>query len=124
MQPLSDAELDEMLPSEGYKIVDAPADYVPIRSNPAKLMATPTPMTAAGFSIADSEDQFDAGGADYESLQAPGDLPDLKPEDRPYFGKILDDNIDDSGLSPGEVLLFVCFDLILFVCFDYFDCLF
>jgi splicing factor 3B subunit 1 len=102
-RPQSDAELDELLPKKGYKVVDAPAGYVPIRSDIAKLLATPTPLTAGGFAIAD--DAAHLGGdanSEFANLQAPGDLPDLKPEDRPYFAKILDGNVDDAGLSPEE----------------------
>lgn len=36
-RPLSDADLDAMLPSSGYKILEPPATYVPIRSAPAKV---------------------------------------------------------------------------------------
>jgi splicing factor 3B subunit 1 len=101
-RPQSDAELDELLPKKGYKVVDAPAGYVPIRSDIAKLLATPTPLTAGGFAIADDAAHL-AEEAELANLQAPGgDLPDLKPEDRPYFAKILDGNVDDTGLSPEE----------------------
>jgi splicing factor 3B subunit 1 len=101
-RPLSDADLDELLPKKGYKVVEAPAGYVPVRSDAAKLLATPTPLTAGGFALADDEAARLLGNDEYANLQVPGDLPDLKPEDRPYFAKILDGNVDDSGLSPEE----------------------
>lgn len=45
-RPLSDEELDAMLPGEkeGYKILPPPPGYVPIQTPARKLMATPTPF--------------------------------------------------------------------------------
>ncbi len=45
--PLSDEELDEMLPKEGYKILEPPPGYAPIRTPARKLMSTPAPMASA-----------------------------------------------------------------------------
>ena len=46
-RPLSDEDLDAMLPSEGYKILEPPASYVPIRTPARKLLATPAPYGGA-----------------------------------------------------------------------------
>ncbi len=45
-RPLSDEELDAMLPGEkeGYKVMAAPAGYKPVLDPARKLMATPTPL--------------------------------------------------------------------------------
>lgn len=43
-------------------------------------MATPTPMASGGFSI--GEEYGNMQLEDLAPVQAPGDLPDLKPEDR------------------------------------------
>ena len=43
-RPMSDEELDSIFPSVGYKILDMPAGYVPIRTPQRKLLATPTPL--------------------------------------------------------------------------------
>lgn len=43
-RPLTDDELDALMPREGYKVVPPPANYEPIRTPARKLMATPTPM--------------------------------------------------------------------------------
>ena len=40
-RPLTDEELDAMFPSEGYKIVEPPASYVPIRT--CLLYTSPSP---------------------------------------------------------------------------------
>jgi hypothetical protein len=55
--PLSDADLDALFPSEGYKIVDVPADYVPIRTPARKLMATPASETPGGYMIPEENRQ-------------------------------------------------------------------
>merc|ERR1719351_681428 len=50
-RPLSDEELDAMFPP-GYKILQPPNNYIPIRTPARKLTATPTPMmgqTPQGF---------------------------------------------------------------------------
>jgi splicing factor 3B subunit 1 len=47
--PLSDEELGMMLPSEGYKILEPPPGYAPIRTAAQKMMATPVSM--GGFMI-------------------------------------------------------------------------
>ena len=50
-RPLSDDELDAMFPA-GYKILEPPASYVPIRTPARKLLATPTPMGGTpGFQL-------------------------------------------------------------------------
>ncbi|CAN4118686.1 unnamed protein product [Withania somnifera] len=76
-RPLTDEELDAIFPQEGYKILDPPASYVPIRTPARKLLATPTPMgTPCGF-------------------------PFMKPEDYQYFGSLLIED-DEEVLSPDE----------------------
>ena len=49
---MSDAELDALLPSTGYRIVDPPPDYAPIRTGAHKLMDVPE--GEAGFSMPES----------------------------------------------------------------------
>ena len=48
---LTEDELDALFPSEGYKILDPPANYAPIRTPIRRLTATPTPMMPQGFRI-------------------------------------------------------------------------
>lgn len=89
-QPLTDEDLDAMLPSKGFKILQSPAGYVPIMTPARKLMATPAPL-AAGFAIQEEDhtQQFDL------PREMPGGLPDMKPEDTQYFSKLLDERDED-----------------------------
>ncbi|CAG9460321.1 unnamed protein product [Pedinophyceae sp. YPF-701] len=103
-RPMSDEELDALLPSEGYKIVDPPAGYVPIRTPARKLMATPAAFGGAatpGFSM---PDEAEAAAADYgiPAKQMPEGLPDLKPDDMQAFGKLLDD-VDEAAMDIKEL---------------------
>ncbi|XXG52688.1 hypothetical protein AAC387_Pa03g0947 [Persea americana] len=96
-RPLTDDELDAMFPQEGYKILDPPASYVPIRTPARKLLATPTPLGTPLYSIPEENrgQQFDV------PKEAPGGLPFMKPEDYQYFGALLNEE-DEEELSPEE----------------------
>lgn len=99
-RPLSEAELDEMFPKEGYKILPVPATYVPIRTPSRKYNATPSPMINAGFSIAAEEAPVaPAYEASTEGMAPEAAL--IKPEDRPYFEKLLKET-DEERLTPDE----------------------
>ncbi|CAI7766392.1 unnamed protein product, partial [Closterium sp. NIES-53] len=100
-KPLSDEELDAMFPLDGYKVLEPPVSYVPIRTPARKLLATPTPMGGAGggatplYAIPEEDRQqlFDVG------KEVPG-LPNLKPEDYQYFGALL--NEEEEKMSAQE----------------------
>ncbi|KAL1462904.1 hypothetical protein WDU94_014707 [Cyamophila willieti] len=96
-RPLTDDELEAMFPP-GYKVLQPPAGYIPIRTPARKLTATPTPIagTPTGFFI-QQEDKT----AKYMDNQPKGNLPFLKPEDAQYFDKLLVD-VDEESLSPEE----------------------
>lgn len=99
-RPFSDAELDTLLPLSGYRILDPPASYIPLRTPSRKLLATPTPHQAmGGFSVLETPkaQHYDvaAGGTD-------GSLPFIKPEDQQYFGKLLAD-IPEEDMTPDQV---------------------
>nr|CAD7602769.1 unnamed protein product [Timema genevievae] len=96
-RPLSDDELDSYFPV-GYKVLQPPAGYIPIRTPARKLTATPTPMvgTPAGFFI-----QTEDKSAKFMDNQPKGNLPFMKPEDAQYFDKLLVD-VDEETLSPEE----------------------
>ncbi|CAL5222736.1 g5143 [Coccomyxa viridis] len=97
-RPLSDEELDAMLPSEGYKVLDPPAGYAPIRTPARKLMGTPTPYGGTPmYQIPEEErtQQFDVP----KELEG---LPEMKPEDQQYFGKLLKE-VDEEQLSVEEM---------------------
>lgn len=100
--PLSDEELDILLPgeSEGYKILQPPPGYEPTRAPAHKLMATPAPQT--GFMMQDPE-QVRLGGQPMPAeIPGVGDLQFFKPEDMAYFGKLTDGS-DENALTVDEM---------------------
>lgn len=103
---LSDAELDALLPSEGYVIVDPPADYAPARTH--KLGATP--VHAGGFMMQDeaaAKAMVDAAGGYAHDvpteIEGIGSLQFLKQEDQEYFKSVLTGEDDDMSLSVEEL---------------------
>lgn len=96
-RPLSDDELDAMFPV-GYKILQPPAGYLPIRTPARKLMATPTPMagTPMGFRMQTPDNKVQI-----VDMQPKGNLPMMKPDDMQYFDKLLVD-VDEESLTPKE----------------------
>jgi len=94
---LTDEELDAMFPQEGYKVLDPPVSYVPIRTPARKLLATPTPLGTPLYQIPEENrgQQFDV------PKEAPGGLPFMKPEDYQYFGALLNEE-NEEELSPDD----------------------
>lgn len=102
-RPLTDEEIDAMLPP-GYKVLDPPAGYQPIRTPSRKITATPTPMAngqQSGFFIQE-EKEMSSKMKGQELQTADQDLPMLKPDDMQYFDKLLID-VDENALSTEEV---------------------
>ncbi len=96
---LSDAELDELLPSEGYTVLEPPAGYVPLRTPSRKLMSTPAPLGAegaGGFTMDTQAATLEGVGltkelqADVAEVIGVDDLPPMRPEDAQYFAALLD----------------------------------
>jgi splicing factor 3B subunit 1 len=87
-RPLGDEELDSIFPP-GYKVLQAPDGYIPIRTPARKLLATPTPMNSIGaFKIMATPDRN--AKEDVQDLQPTGaNLPLMKPDDLQYFNKLL-----------------------------------
>lgn len=102
--PLSDEELDEMLPKEGYKILEPPPGYAPIRTPARKLMATPAPMASlnGGFMMQEPENARVLGKQLPTDIPGVGDLQFFKPEDMAYFGKLVDGS-DENTMSVEEL---------------------
>lgn len=99
---LSDEELNEMLPSDGYEIVPVPESYQPIRAAGHKLMATPGSSTQTGFMMQDEKAGPDVAAAlatPELSTDVPGvgSLAFLKQEDAVYFGKIMNTTEDSKA---------------------------
>ncbi|KAM0297599.1 hypothetical protein HYE67_007228 [Fusarium culmorum] len=100
--PLSDEELDILLPgeSDGYKILDPPPGYEPVRAPAHKLMATPAPQT--GFMMQDPEQVRLSGKPMPAEIPGVGDLQFFKAEDMAYFGKLTDGS-DENALTVEEL---------------------
>lgn len=98
-RPLSDEELDALFPSTGYKILEPPPNYAPIRTPHRKLLATPTPLAAQtpGFAIQQTPSRDSYGIPQLQS----DSMPFIKPEDYQYFGKLLDE-VDEENLADDE----------------------
>ncbi|KAJ3189687.1 Splicing factor 3B subunit 1 [Irineochytrium annulatum] len=109
-RPMSDEELDSILPTQGYKVVEPPASYVPIRTPARKLMATPTPVAGqmgSGFIMQEEP----IGGASMTGtasdippeIAGVGALQFFKPEDMQHFGKLINDKRDEAELTVDEL---------------------
>lgn len=97
-RPLAEEELDAMFPNTGYKILDPPASYIPIRTPSRKLMTTPTPMGGTPGFMMQSTPAREDYGIPIPSTPS-GDVPFIKPEDYQYFGKLMDE-VDEEALEP------------------------
>lgn len=99
-QPWSDAELDALLPSDGFEVVPPPANYKPLRTPSRKLLMTPTPMGsggADGYAIPATPGRIEAKMA----REGPDGIPFTKLDDEKFFGKLLEE-VDESQLSKEE----------------------
>ena len=88
---LSDEELNIMLPSEGYEIVDPPAGYAPIRTPARKLQETPMAAGGGGFTMSEDAASASMLGITQElptEIEGVGDLQFFKQEDAQYFAKV------------------------------------
>lgn len=88
---LSDEELNTLLPTEGYEVIEPPAGYAPIRTPARKLMETPMAAGAGGFMM---QEDGSSGAMAQMSEELPtdiegvGDLAFFKKEDAQYFAKV------------------------------------
>ncbi|KAI3575116.1 armadillo-type protein [Fusarium oxysporum f. sp. albedinis] len=100
--PLSDEELDLLLPgeSDGYKILEPPPGYEPVRAPAHKLMATPAPQS--GFMMQDPEQVRFSRKPMPAEIPGVGDLQFFKAEDMAYFGKLTDGS-DENALTVEEL---------------------
>ncbi|PNS20870.1 splicing factor 3B subunit 1 [Sphaceloma murrayae] len=100
--PLSDEELDAMLPgeAEGYKTLPFPPGYEPLRAPVHKISSTPASL-AGGFMMQQSVDPKMMGKDLPSDVAGIGDLK-MKQEDMAYFGKLVD-GADESEMSVEEL---------------------
>eukprot|EP00040_Diaphanoeca_grandis_P037207 m.241356 g.241356 ORF g.241356 m.241356 type:complete len:1231 (+) comp33773_c0_seq1:225-3917(+) len=102
-RPITDEELDAIFPKEGYKVLDAPAGYAPIRTPSRRLLSTPTPAQGAtGFMMAPEEHGSDKSKYGIQIKDTGDNLPNLKPEDEQAFGKLLEE-VDEETMDPAEL---------------------
>ncbi|KAF1959293.1 ARM repeat-containing protein [Byssothecium circinans] len=98
--PLSDEQLDMMLPSEGYKILDPPPGYEPVR-RPVGMPSLPTGYQ--GFLIPEADNSLAMMGKQLPTeIPGVGDLSFFKTEDMKYFGK-LTDGADENEMTVEEL---------------------
>jgi splicing factor 3B subunit 1 len=99
--PFTDEEIDMMLPSEGYEILQPPPGYEPARIV-RKAIATPTPAASAngfgGFMMQEPENPRSMGKQLPTEIPGVGDLQFFKAEDMAYFGKLVDGS-DENTMS-------------------------
>ncbi|KAJ5679240.1 ARM repeat-containing protein [Penicillium macrosclerotiorum] len=101
----TDEELDMMLPTEGYKILEPPPGYAPIRNTARRVMATPAPVGTAGvggFMMQEPESINSIGKDLPTDIPGVGDLQFFKPEDMAYFGKLMEAG-DESSMTVEEM---------------------
>lgn len=104
-RPLTDEELDALLPAEGYAIVEPPADYQPVRTPARRLQATPTGSGGDAEGFVMHEDARTEGGADaaaqaFGLIEMPEGLPPIKPEDQALFKSLMTET--DEALLDAE----------------------
>ena len=101
----TDEDLDMMLPSEGYKVLEPPPGYEPIR-NYTKRAAVPTAAsssgTIGGFMMQEPENPRSMGKQLPTEIPGVGDLQFFKAEDMTYFGKLVD-GAEESQLTVEEL---------------------
>lgn len=104
--PWSDEELDMMLPSEGYTILEPPPGYAPVRAVARKVVATPAAASSStgigGFMMQEPENPKIMGKQLPTEIPGVGDLQFFKAEDMAYFGKLVD-GADENAMSVEEL---------------------
>ncbi|EZG45103.1 splicing factor 3B subunit 1 [Gregarina niphandrodes] len=97
-RPLTDEELDALLPTEGYEVVQPPAGYVQTKHVPAAL--------AAGLGLDEGVRQTPAEFESFTTLPAAPEVAmedlSMKAEDYEFFRKLFED-VDESALSVEEL---------------------
>ena len=97
--PLSDEQLDMMLPSEGYKILEPPPGYEPKR----KAVGVPQlPTGYQGFLLPEEQSGNLIGKQLPTEIPGVGDLQFFKTEDMKYFGKLVDGG-DENEMTVEEL---------------------
>jgi splicing factor 3B subunit 1 len=99
---LTDEELNNLIPIQGYQIIEPPADYKPIKTPSRKLQATPTPMGTSAFSMQEDQTQGPMFGEAIPAIPGVEGLNYFKEEDMKHFSKLMEEK-DDYSLSIEEI---------------------
>lgn len=103
---LTDEELDAMLPTEGYQVLQPPPGYEPVRTAARRAAVPATPATSSagfgGFMMQEPENARALGKQLPTEIPGVGDLQFFKAEDMAYFGKLVD-GADENQLSVEEL---------------------
>ena len=100
-RPLTDSDLDAILPSKGYTVLSVPANYKPVRSQVQQRtsLAAPAAEETSGFAIQETIDPKSYGLSLESSVEGDGNMPHIKPEDYEYFGKLVE---EEEGSKEGD----------------------
>ena len=93
---MSDEELNALLPSEGYTIVEPPPGYAPAQAH--KLQEP----ESSGFYMPESSTLGAMADDIVADLPGVGQLAFMKPEDQKYFGKVLQEDDEEERISRAE----------------------
>lgn len=96
--PLSDEELDEMFPKEGYVILTPPPGYEPLRAPARRVAPAATSGPTGGFMNQQSVDPRSLGKQLPSDIPGVGDLQFFKDEDMAYFGKLVE-AVDENEMT-------------------------
>ncbi|KAJ2367926.1 U2 snRNP component prp10, partial [Coemansia sp. RSA 2607] len=95
-QPMSDADLDALLPAAGFTIVDPPAAYVPLRTPARRQQLQLQQQQPAGFHMGDAAPRHALVASAEDALGGAGALPAMAPDDMQYFAPLLDGSTEDT----------------------------
>jgi splicing factor 3B subunit 1 len=101
--PLSDEDLDKILPRDGYEIVLPPEGYRPIRTPSRKLQATPLHVSSgqSGYQIPmDTGKPYEL--ASMTPIEGKDGLPYIKPDEVDHFSALLNE-VDEKDLTNEEI---------------------
>uniref|UniRef100_A0A7S1KNL9 Splicing factor 3B subunit 1 domain-containing protein n=1 Tax=Percolomonas cosmopolitus TaxID=63605 RepID=A0A7S1KNL9_9EUKA len=108
-KPFTDAELDELFPTDGYAIVEPPADYVPqeppqydfsIKIDEA-LQQEGSQQDESYYQIPDAQSNVSDYGIPITTTELAQNLPPIPLSDMRFFGKLLEP-VDEDKLTAEE----------------------
>ncbi|EFC47190.1 predicted protein [Naegleria gruberi] len=102
-RPLTDEELDAILPSEGFEILQPPTDYVPKRRNRTSSFSSGevTPLNGSATPYYSIPDELNASNFGIQTGTLGADMPEMKPDDYQYFSKLLEEK-EEKDMSDEE----------------------